>query len=114
MLKGTFTEDGYRSSLIEASEHFRNSHLGTYVVPLIRESIGHFDTVCVISHTEDELEDYFVFLIDDDRVVYLTTERNPTARVSELKVISVDEYFKKLKRPDRIKLSVALDLARRS
>ncbi len=112
-LIGSKAEEDFRRELISGSKYFSENERGTNVLKRIRMEFPNVRTAYILNWIPEQGEEIIDVLVDDDIVVHLEVPHTfkQLAEI-ELSRVTLDRYERSLSKISRIKLAVALDLAR--
>ncbi len=109
-LIGSLAEQSCREELSKSWGGLRES--GNQLFSILADRIGLIGSAFVLSWTPEQAEDLYTILVNGSEVVWLEVSRS-NGEVVDFQATSVKEYERSLRsRQSRIKLAVALDLAR--
>lgn len=110
-LIGSLAEQSFREELSKSWDGLRGQ--GNKLLPILQDRLGLIDSAFVMSWTPEQAEDLYTIIVNGTDVVWLEVLRESGELVA-FETASVKQYERSLRsRQHRIKLAVALDLARR-
>jgi hypothetical protein len=112
-LTGSMTEEGYRAELVKSRSSLFTDDDKKGLLSCLRARYPSMRTACIINWTPEQSEDVYRILIDTSVVIVVESDRQDRDHPRITREISLQEYQSALSKTARIKLSVALDLARR-
>ncbi len=109
-LVGSLTEQYFREELSKSWDGLREQ--GNELLPILQDRLGLIDSAFVMNWTPEQGEDLYTIIVNGVDVVCLEVLRDIGELVA-FETTSVKHYERSLcSRQHRIKLAVALDLAR--
>lgn len=112
-LIGSRTEEGYRRELLASQRFFLEDRRGRVLFSMIQAKFPKVKAVNLLHWVPEQGEDFYDILIDDEAVLKVEVPHS-ISHLAELdfEYIKLKNYMLGLSRTSRIKLAIALDLAR--
>lgn len=112
-LIGSKTEQDFRRQLIKSHEALFNEQAGDIRdIKTLRQQFPNMITAYVLDWTPEQGEDIVTYLVNTDMVAIIETDRLDPSVEAIIKIKTISEYMKGKSKINRIKIAVALDLAR--
>lgn len=112
-LIGSKIEEKFRVVMINAHRSLFQEEKYERLLKLLKKHFCEMKTAYFLSHTPEEGEDIYQVLIDVNAIVTIEIERQNLCAEPVVKIVTIEQYSKKLSRIGQIKLAVALDLAQK-
>ena len=113
-LTNSKTEDEFRrtleNSIIKRNSISTNSELHSRFI----SHITSFNTAITLNVIPEQGEDFYTFLIDLTTIVIIQIPKDSNQNSILIKSIDIESYQYKLKKREKIKLYVALDIAQKN
>lgn len=110
-LIGSLAEQSFREELSKSWNGLREP--GNQLFSILEDKLGLISSAFVLNWTPEQTEDLYTVLVNGIEVVWLEVARS-NGEIVDFQTASVKEYERSLRsRQHRIKLAVALDLARK-
>ncbi|GGG70293.1 hypothetical protein [Paenibacillus radicis (ex Gao et al. 2016)] len=112
-LNGSITEQDFRHELMKSHEQlFNDVAEGRSNLSLLQEHFSDLVTAYSLHRIPEQGEDIVTYLINTDIIALIETNRNDSSIEPIIETIAVSDYLMGLSKIKRIKLAVALEMAR--
>ncbi|WP_059173291.1 hypothetical protein [Bacillus sp. FJAT-27445] len=111
-LIGSKTEQEIRKLLIKSNELLFKSEEERRLLEVIKSSCPEMITAYILHWIPEQGEDIYKILINDSIIAVIELDRNNFELEPKVETLTISQYLKGLSKQNRIKLAVALDLAK--
>ena len=114
-LLNSVAENNCRNDLINSKKYLLESEKGLHVINHIKKNFGNIKSIYALSHTPEQGEDIFRFLLNGEKVIGFDLQ-DEAGRFDILNITSysIKEYQHQLKgKVGKLKLAIALDLSKK-
>ncbi|SEU33051.1 hypothetical protein [Paenibacillus sp. NFR01] len=118
-LKGTITEESFRTELRKTHNYIFNSKLGGFLKQALQEMYPEMKTAYILHWTPDDGSDFYTIIINGQAIVFIEIEEeikeslfktSIIKKIIDLKSCPLKDYKRTLSKINQIKLEVAIDL----
>lgn len=112
-LTGSKTEQDYREILTKTHKSLFQEDSYKYLLNVLYSNFDNMMTAYFIGHIHEQGYDLYTLLINVNIIAKIEIEEYLNDRKSSVEIISINEYKKNLNKKQLIKLTVAIDLAKK-
>lgn len=111
-LSQTMTEKSYRDELLLSQKFLTLDKKGLRITAALRERYPQMSSAYILKHIPDQSEDFYDVMIDGKFIVSVQADRLDTEAELIISELNFNSYRSDLSKTNRIKLMVAVDLAK--